>query len=298
MHIGSLEFIDIESNHLVTGVKTNKIINAGCGVTIHQAEGYSVPMSVRDSIGQRIAISDAVVLSVKDRYAPAFVDRGSDLVSPVFAQPLYNAEHHIREVTKLLSMLPSSALCELMWTKTLDPWVKYIVSDDGHSAIDHYFRPLNFVVPPVPEDIERLYQMYRKLSVRSKGVVDIALDRLNFAYRRIGSDRALDASIALEVALGGKDKEEIGYRLRLRAASLLGNNLEEKVEIANTVKKLYNLRSKVVHAGLREFNLGETASHDGLLVACRVVKRIIELGGIPHWETLELTAGGSAGTVV
>lgn len=63
-------------------------------------------------------------------------------------------------------------------------------------------------------------------------------------------DAFLFYSIALEaLLLGGKHYEQLSYRLRLRAAHLLGDNQTERIYKRNQVNDLYKLRSRIVHTG-------------------------------------------------
>ena len=61
-------------------------------------------------------------------------------------------------------------------------------------------------------------------------------------------DTLVDLAVGLEAALiGGADHEEIGLRLRSRAAALLATPTDTAPRIYEDVKRIYNLRSLVVH---------------------------------------------------
>ncbi len=57
-----------------------------------------------------------------------------------------------------------------------------------------------------------------------------------------------------------KERQELTYRLQLRAALLLGTTLSERKEIRKAVHDLYNLRSRVVH--------GKRAGAQGHIARC------------------------------
>jgi len=58
----------------------------------------------------------------------------------------------------------------------------------------------------------------------------------------------VDIGVGLEAALlGGADHEEIGLRLGSRAAALLSTTTDVAATIYEDVKRLYNLRSLIVH---------------------------------------------------
>jgi hypothetical protein len=77
----------------------------------------------------------------------------------------------------------------------------------------------------------------------------VALGRFNRSFvTRPWFDTLVDIAVGLEAALlGGADHEEIGLRLRSRAAGLLATAGDSAATVYEDVKHLYNLRSKVVH---------------------------------------------------
>ena len=57
-------------------------------------------------------------------------------------------------------------------------------------------------------------------------------------------------AISLEtLLLGRKERSELGYRLRSRAAHLLSKSIEKRESISSDLKRLYETRSKIVHTG-------------------------------------------------
>lgn len=78
--------------------------------------------------------------------------------------------------------------------------------------------------------------------------LEFAIRRLNITYsRETPEDQLIDLVIALESALLPTQKDEISYRLSLRAAVLLGgSDIGRTVQI---IKSAYAVRSKVVHSG-------------------------------------------------
>lgn len=91
-------------------------------------------------------------------------------------------------------------------------------------------------------------ERYLKLAPGMWNVVDIAIDGLNLARRRASlGDKAIEGAICLESLLGDDSSQEFSYRLKLRAALLLGSTVAERKEIRDAVGKFYTLRSKIVH---------------------------------------------------
>jgi hypothetical protein len=76
-----------------------------------------------------------------------------------------------------------------------------------------------------------------------------ALRRFNFACERDRlEDRFVDHMIALEsLLLADGERQELGYRLRLRGAVLLGDEPQRREEIAELIKYAYGARSRIVH---------------------------------------------------
>jgi hypothetical protein len=83
------------------------------------------------------------------------------------------------------------------------------------------------------------------------------LTALQWAGRATADDRREEAFllylIALEsLILGEKVDRELGYRLRIRCAHLLGRTAAHRAAIAQRLGNLYGIRSKIVHAGQTE----------------------------------------------
>jgi hypothetical protein len=80
-------------------------------------------------------------------------------------------------------------------------------------------------------------------------IVGVALARYDRSFlERPWFDLVVDIGVGLEAALlGGGDHEEISLRLRSRAATLLATSDDSPAQIYEDVKRLYNLRSDIVH---------------------------------------------------
>lgn len=71
-------------------------------------------------------------------------------------------------------------------------------------------------------------------------------------------EKLIDFMISLE-ALYMREIQELGYRLSLRVATLLGNHYKDKTsdQIAEEIRNLYNKRSRVVHGEPETIDSGE-----------------------------------------
>ena len=79
-------------------------------------------------------------------------------------------------------------------------------------------------------------ERYLKMEGPLRRSMDIALDRLNLARRRRSpGDQAIDSGICLEALLGDDSPQELTYKLKLRAALLLGSTVTERREIREAV---------------------------------------------------------------
>ena len=137
---------------------------------------------------------------------------------------------------------------------------------------------------------------------------------LKYALRRCRSsveryapsdpERLLEYAIALEaIYLNdiGTDREELSYRLRLRAARFLATSFAERNELFVTLRDLYKLRSRVAHGeslerlGPKDRIILEKVLDRGPVIVSESVLRILENpgGAIPSgqlefWRRVEL----------
>ncbi len=122
----------------------------------------------------------------------------------------------------------------------------------------------------IPADLREI----RKIPAFSKASDLLAQDKYNKFQKRLLSamqwagrasiqeliDQAfLFYAISLEnLLLGTKGESELSYRLSIYGAYLLGHDGKSRKEVHQTLKKLYTLRSQIVHAGsaaIRESDL-------------------------------------------
>jgi hypothetical protein len=95
----------------------------------------------------------------------------------------------------------------------------------------------------VPQ-VNRLLVNLVKLRAEKKLSIDIALRRFNSAYHGEPEDRLVDQMIAFE-SLYIADNKELGYKLALRTAFLIG---KKKAEIFSDMKDAYTLRGQIMHS--------------------------------------------------
>jgi hypothetical protein len=93
-------------------------------------------------------------------------------------------------------------------------------------------------------------------SVQPKTAGEVLLTAARWAGRASiepkREERFLLFAIALEAVVLPEIQSEVQYRLSLRVAGLLGKNRKQQEELRESVRKLYNIRSKIVHNGAYE----------------------------------------------
>ena len=149
-------------------------------------------------------------------------------------------------------------------------------------------------------DIEKAKCLKKRLEDLDSGVRDklqIAIDRwINSRVNRDPLNQIIDLGIALEALYLPGIKEELTFRLRVRAAWYLGKNEEHRQELLRNFGDIYSCRSHAVHNG----QLGETAKFglERIPISVFIVRaqdlcresilKIMEDGGFPDWDSLIL----------
>jgi hypothetical protein len=144
------------------------------------------------------------------------------------------------------------------------------------------------------ELLKKLLLCYDKLDAKSRVRIQIAINRLSQAKRRIQlADQILDLGIALEMLLLGEKPEQLALSFRLRGSWLLSATQDERRDNYQTLKEIYSYRSDVAHTGtLCEGNATKIAKVSQSLpkyqkIAEDIFRKII-LKGFPKWDELIL----------
>lgn len=126
-----------------------------------------------------------------------------------------------------------------------------------------------------------------------------ALEKLLDARRRfLDVERAMDLGSCLEILLmhGEGESSEIAYKIRVRAAWLAGNHLDERRRIYEVAKSAYNLRSKAIHEGRLPKSRTPDAHNamartlaDADDLCAKLISRVVERGW-PNWADIVLDA--------
>jgi hypothetical protein len=133
------------------------------------------------------------------------------------------------------------------------------------------------------EQIEELSELaLRRLGNPRVRGFPVAIRRFRDSYERHEPDdpeRLFDLAIALEALLLNDEetKEQLRFRLSLRAARFLEIGVKERMLVFETVRDLYDMRSKIAHgATISSVTRKEAEKLDALSTdAPRLTRRII-----------------------
>lgn len=107
----------------------------------------------------------------------------------------------------------------------------------------------------------------------------LALRRLNAAMTRDEpADAILDATIALEVLLGDGDGQSISWKLRMRAAALIGIEADREAmeEVRTAIRDTYEARSAIVHGGRRKKSTSDDGGYAASQTAIDVLRQVLK----------------------
>ena len=99
-------------------------------------------------------------------------------------------------------------------------------------------------------ELKQIGIIYSNLLTNKTNKIQIANRRFRYSYLRDNEeDSILDIIIGLETLLGDTEKTEITHKLALRTAKLISvfNKESKALEIFESIKKIYEFRSAVVH---------------------------------------------------
>jgi hypothetical protein len=174
-------------------------------------------------------------------------------------------------------------------------WSEYLKNDLAHAAFGFGWHAGLSDTPPfhtgLTVDQQAIDFVRRYFAVSGNlSKLDIATARLNLARRRNAmADKAIEGSICLE-ALLGSNRFDVTYKLALRAALLVGRDLDERLRIQQTVTQFYKVRSDAVHGSVDAITPKQVQQvNDGLQICAQVIRRMVDIGRIPDWKVLELS---------
>jgi len=195
---------------------------------------------------------------------------------------------------------PRAYIEAIRWGHFEDNDLEYALIGSGSSRLPPELFPRSFFEygPFDSTKAKAAVHGFLRLKGKSKNKVRIALDRLNRAMCRADAgDQATELGIALDT-LFTDQHVELSYKIALRSALLLGGKISVKKSHRAIIQAIYDIRSSMVHngsvsktmkvQGRGKLPLKEIVK-EGIIITSAIISRIIELGGIPKWNTVELS---------
>ena len=106
------------------------------------------------------------------------------------------------------------------------------------------------------EPFQKFWRIFKKIDLQTVSFLKMAIERFNFAYeKRSQEDKLIDYMISFE-SLFMKENLELRHRLSVRVSRFIKGEYNERKELFSDFKKIYDIRSKIVH--------GESINHKNL----------------------------------
>ncbi|MBI2266132.1 MAG: hypothetical protein HYU64_13320 [Armatimonadetes bacterium] len=138
-----------------------------------------------------------------------------------------------------------------------------------------------------------------KLNTGLKSRARTAMQRLGQARLRRGpADTALEVAIALEALLVDSPGEHT-FKIGLRAALLVSNDLEQRRRSRAIIEAMYKIRSSLMHSGqssdtckVRGYGDLKTTEivSEAMGITASVIQRVIGFGTTLDWGAIELSS--------
>ena len=103
----------------------------------------------------------------------------------------------------------------------------------------------------IGEEVQGFISFFPEHNLPSLSSISLALSYFNKSYIEPYPflDGFIDCIIALENLFLKNTSQELGYKLRIRIAHLLGQNTGHRKDLFEFIKEAYSLRSTIVHGG-------------------------------------------------
>lgn len=216
---------------------------------------------------------------------PVESDKLGDLIKSPDDTELHDAFHCLCLVGPYASQILASWVGFPAWAPTLVSGLS-LPQPEGHSHEQS--------LPPdaCRQGIE-LFIAFCALSPQFRARLRLAMQRLNRAMRRSSPvDSIIDLGIALEALYlndMSEERNELTFRLKVRAARFLGKTEDERRQIFSLVGVLYAMRSRAVHTGVLSATVKDKPVRDilsdGYSLTAKTVRQFISQGQ-PYWDSV------------
>jgi hypothetical protein len=206
---------------------------------------------------------------------------------------LFNVEK-LRDICLFLTLsTKDSAPFEVSyWWQPKDYWIARVFKYVGASVF--HFEGYKLTCIPSENEINRIanfYEKFLKLNESEKGKLKITIKRINLSRRNHNIvDKAIDIGIAMELFFLSEEgnKNDLSFRLCLRAAWLLRPSVEDRKKIFELFKKIYDFRSQAVHQGIiKKDKEASQLIDEGINYLVEAIFHVID-NGFRDWNTLVL----------
>lgn len=108
------------------------------------------------------------------------------------------------------------------------------------------------------------------------GRIRRALDGYYYAWRSAYADQmCLHLAVALETLFAPSSKSELAHQVSVNVAHFVGSSPEEKKHVYSVVKRMYDMRSQVVHGSKPKEEKLLLSVREGFPLATRALRRIL-----------------------
>ncbi len=208
--------------------------------------------------------------------------------------------NELDDAARLLAVIPKAIPMEAAhWFHYDDPDID-LLGQFGLTRQGPEIRPIIAAGPIeiTAAALNGVLSSYYQLKKSDKDRVNLALERIvRSRCQFVSGNRAIDLAIALEVLFMNADRNEHSYKISLRAARLLRSDIQERKRTFLQVRRLYDMRSAMVHTGnvKNEYGLDDVkmSAHDIVedvdVLCTEAIRAFLQLGGIPSdWRPNEL----------
>ena len=134
-----------------------------------------------------------------------------------------------------------------------------------------------------------LYKHIVGLDPKQRDKMIVPIDRLAKSFDELNDvDRTIDLAITLECLFLDGIEHELQFRLAVRAAKFLADDLAERKEIVKGIKDFYKLRSRAAHTGRTDADDNTDRLLDRTTeLCCQAVTKILAEGQ-PVWDLIDV----------
>ncbi|MBE1527941.1 hypothetical protein GGC65_002397 [Sphingopyxis sp. OAS728] len=293
------ELLALEENDLmimvyVDNVETSEPVDLGDGVVAlpsTTAPTADFGKAIRDFRNPSIHRKGAILVTEARQRAFRRLDPAADFPQAVgaIAEPVPGIDKIQAALRLMVLDGPSAPVVRLTSYRVQSGVPRLWEQPTGVNVepIGGYVRSMPHVITG---KVRELRPRYAALPVADRKRIDLALVRLGRAVLADSpADAIVETAIALEAVLGDA-RQELKYRVQLRAALLLETEYASRLATKRTVGRLYDERSAIVHTGTLHSGDLELSAQ-GIRVTARLLERLLEIGHIPDWNMIELTGG-------